>query len=550
MRRELGYALRFLRRRPLLALASWSIPEAMPAALSGLVVARATDTGFLAGKPWIGLLWLSGWLAAALVGAIGARQVYRRLGDLVEPMRDDLVRRTVAGAVRKGDDGVVARLTRQIETVRDTYAGLIVVVRGFVVTVVGVAVGLLSVDPLVALLIVPPFFLGFVAFLGTLGLAAKRYRASVRADERLSTVAGKVLAGRRDLTARGAEGHATQLVAEPVLAQATAERALAGVAALRTLCFAIGGWVPLGVLLAAGPWLVSRGLTAGAILGGLTYVLSGLQPTLRTLVSGLGNGLLRYAVTLERILDATRPPVDTPPTARVGKDNALVLRKVTFAYGPHSEPVLRELDLTVAAVDHLAIVGPSGIGKSTLAGILCGLLRPDSGTVELGSRRRVLIPQEAYVFTGTVRENLAYLRPDVTAVRLNQAIERIGAGELVDRLGGLAAVVRPARLSAGERQLLALVRAYVSTAPLVVLDEACCHLDPVAERRAENAFAGRDGALIVIAHRMSSALRARRVLVLDGSAAIAGDHLTLLEKSPLYRDLLGHWGGGQIQPAS
>ncbi|HET9141099.1 MAG TPA: ABC transporter ATP-binding protein, partial [Actinophytocola sp.] len=96
-------------------------------------------------------------------------------------------------------------------------------------------------------------------------------------------------------------------------------------------------------------------------------------------------------------------------------------------------------------------------------------------------------------------------------------------------------------LSAGERQLVALVRAYLSPASLVVLDEATCHLDPVAERRAEEAFADRPGTLIVIAHRISSALRAKRVLVLDGTTAALGDHETLRAVSPLYRDLLGHW---------
>jgi ATP-binding cassette subfamily C protein len=154
---------------------------------------------------------------------------------------------------------------------------------------------------------------------------------------------------------------------------------------------------------------------------------------------------------------------------------------------------------------------------------------------------RVLIPQEAYVFTGTVRDNLVYLRPDATTGQIDRAVAAVGATELVDRLGGLDADVRPGHLSAGERQLLALVRAYLSPAPLVILDEATCHLDPEAERRAEEAFAARDGTLVVIAHRISSALRGRRVLVLDGVTAVIGDHDTVIGASPMYRDLLGRW---------
>jgi ATP-binding cassette subfamily C protein len=157
---------------------------------------------------------------------------------------------------------------------------------------------------------------------------------------------------------------------------------------------------------------------------------------------------------------------------------------------------------------------------------------------------RVLNPQEAYVFTGTVRENIGYLRPGATAAEMLDAIDALGAGALMARLGGVGADVRPGDLSAGERQLLSLVRAYLSDAPLAVLDEATCHLDPAAERRVERAFAARGGTLVVIAHRVSSALRAPHVLVLDGHTAISGDQAGVLAESPLYRELLGHWGTG------
>jgi ATP-binding cassette, subfamily C, bacterial len=180
---------------------------------------------------------------------------------------------------------------------------------------------------------------------------------------------------------------------------------------------------------------------------------------------------------------------------------------------------------------------------------MAGLLAPVRGEVHLDGEpprlsRRVLIPQETYVFGGTLAENLTYLRGDgVPDAELDAAISAIGLGPLADRLGGLTATVQPALLSAGERQLIALTRAYLSPAPVAILDEATCHLDPAAEARAEAAFAARPGTLIVIAHRISSALRASRVLVLDGSTAQAGDHSELLACSPMYRDLVGYWSG-------
>jgi len=119
--------------------------------------------------------------------------------------------------------------------------------------------------------------------------------------------------------------------------------------------------------------------------------------------------------------------------------------------------------------------------------------------------------------------------------------EAVGLGPLARRLGGFGAVVDPAVLSQGERQLVALGRAHLSPAPVVLLDEATCHLDPAAEERAENAFARRPGTLVVVAHRISSARRADRVLVMDGVHADCGRHEELLDRSALYRDLVGDW---------
>ena len=153
---------------------------------------------------------------------------------------------------------------------------------------------------------------------------------------------------------------------------------------------------------------------------------------------------------------------------------------------------------------------------------------------------RILIPQQAYVFAGTLEDNLTYFKPAGKA-ELDEAAEAIGLTPVVTRLGGYGAAIVPAALSAGERQLIALTRAYLPPARVVILDEATCHLDPAAEERAEAAFARRGGTLIVIAHRISSARRARRVLVLDGVRPQAGDHSSLLASSASYADLAGHW---------
>ncbi|MBA3523239.1 MAG: ABC transporter ATP-binding protein, partial [Geodermatophilaceae bacterium] len=341
---------------------------------------------------------------------------------------------------------------------------------------------------------------------------------------------------------------------------AAATGGLGRLTGLATLIVGIGGWLPVVVLLAAGPWLLDRGASTGVLLGAVTYTLQGLLPALQTFADSVTGPGLWLMVTVRRVAETTRAPEPGPDAAPSGPSRpvlplGLSLDGVGFAYSPWAEPVVQDLTLSVPAGEHLAVVGPSGIGKSTLAGLMTGLLRPGRGSVRLGgselagwepaelARRRVLIPQEAYVFVGTVGENLRYLAPNARHDAVERAVDALGARDLVDALGGQDAPLDPGRLSSGERQLITLVRAYLSPACVVILDEATCHLDPAAEAVVERAFAARPGTLIVIAHRMSSALRSDRIVVMDGRNAQIGTHEELLAGSPLYQDLVGYWQG-------
>ncbi|GAA3918875.1 ATP-binding cassette domain-containing protein [Actinoplanes auranticolor] len=564
------YLLRFLRRHPapLARLAWWSAVEAVPAVLSGQVIARAVDRGFLAGHPRTGLAWLGLLAAAVMLGAWGTRNTYRCLAGLAEPLRDELVTHVVGGALRRAASGdnadrsAVARLTHQVEIVRDTFAGAVMTVRGFLFAVTGALLGLAALAPPIALAVAVPMLAGLTLFAVTLPAMVARQRAYVAADERLADEAGPAFAGRRDVVACGAESRVAADLAVPVDGQAAAERSVVRMTAVRGLSLALAGWLPVVIVLLATPWLIRGGLTAGAVLGALTYLLHGVQPALNTLIGGLGGGGVRLTVTLDRILRAGElpPPEPAPTAARPPTGAQISLRKVTFSYSRHAEPVVHDLDLDVTDGDHLAIVGPSGIGKSTLVALLAGTLRPRRGEATLGgvpladldartlARQRVLIPQEAYVFSGTLRDNLRYLRPDADPRELDHAVDAVGLRALVERLGGYEAPITPDMMSAGERQLVALGRAYLSPARLVLLDESTCHLDAAGEARAERAFAGRPGALVVVAHRVSSAVRARRILLLDGGEAVLGTDRSLRLSSPLYREIAGHWDMPSPEP--
>ncbi|MEU3776912.1 ABC transporter ATP-binding protein [Streptomyces sp. NPDC032472] len=573
---------RFLRgrARTLGTLALWSLLESAHTFLGGYAVARALDDGFLAARPATGLGWLAVAGAGALLGGLALRRVFAGLADLVEPLRDGLVRRAVRQALegaaadpaRAARSGAVSRLTLQTEMARDSFAGLVLVARSFVFTAAGALAGMAALAPVLLLFVLPPLLVGTVGFLVTLRPMARVQRGVLDTDEALAARAGELAAGLRDVVACGGGAEAGSRLESLIADQERLTRRLARWAAVRTTALGVAGRLPVVVLLLAAPWLIGRGLSAGALAAALTYLVQSLLPALDALMGALGAAGTRLLVVLDRFCPPrpargpepaprTEPPQPSPGVREPGPGPAAgvpvpaaELRRVRFAYGPHAQPVVDGLDLVLREGEHLAVVGPSGIGKSTVTALLAGLLPPDRGTVLLagapaGRRpargpdpRRTLLPQQAYVFTGSVREYLGHLSPGpVPDERLEHALSALGVDGLVDRLGGPDAPVDPSRLSQGERQQLALAAAYLSPAPLLLLDEATCHLDPEAEERAERALARRPGTLVVVAHRISSAARADRVLVLDGTRAVHGTHADLPARSPLYRDLVGGW---------
>ncbi|MFJ9307210.1 ATP-binding cassette domain-containing protein [Streptomyces cyaneofuscatus] len=553
----------FLRARTgtVLRLAGWSLLEFVQTFLGGFGVARALDHGFLAGRPLTGLLWLAVAAVAVLPAQLATRGVFGRLADLVEPLRDGLVRRAVSRALSGAlahPAGTTARslsqVTHQSEIARDGWAGLVLTLRSFVFTVAGAVAGLLALEPRLLLIVLPPLILGAALFLATLLPMAARQRDYLTADEAYAAHAGKAAADLRDLAAAGAADRTVADSRDLADDQVRAARSLARWSGVRVVALAVCGRFPPLLLLLGAPWLLRNGLTPGALVGALTYLTQALAPAVQALMTMLSTVGGRLLVVLDRFTDAPPPPAEDesgsqgPPP----RDHAPVaeLRAVTFAYGPAAHPVLDRLSLSVAPGEHLAVVGPSGSGKSTLAAVLAGVEAPTGGTVLWHGRPvrgadatsvRVLLPQHAYVFTGSLRDNLRYLRPDASDRSIAAMIDALGLDPLLSRLGSLEATLEPDRLSQGERQLVALGRAYLAAPPLTVLDEATSRLDPAAETRAERAFAALPGALVVVAHRLSSARRADRILVMDGPRTRCGTSAELLRTSALYRDLAGLW---------
>jgi thiol reductant ABC exporter CydD subunit len=236
---------------------------------------------------------------------------------------------------------------------------------------------------------------------------------------------------------------------------------------------------------------------------------------------------------------------------------------VWYAYDEGQRPALEGFSLNLAAGARLALVGPSGAGKSTVAYLLLRFVEPDRGLITVDGaplaslspaawRQWVAwVPQNPYLFHDTVSENIRLARPDATRDQIEWAAHQAQAHAFIKALPqGYDTLVgeRGARLSGGEGQRIALARAFLKDAPLLVLDEATANLDPEIEVQVQEALArllmGRT--TLMIAHRLSTVYRADQILVMAGGRVVqAGDHRTLRLEDGLYRRLLGAHGLGR-----
>jgi ATP-binding cassette subfamily C protein CydCD len=521
--------------------------------------------GLLVVAPLAGILhWAESWLAHDVA--------YRLLTDMRLAVFQKLDALAPAYLTRRRSGDLVGAATHDVELIEYFFAHTItpafvaVLIPAAVLVVLGAYGGAL-------VLVLLPFLL-YTALVPVVG-RARIDRLGSRAREAsgdlnahvVDTVQGlaEIVAYRRVSAwgdALGAKARCFYDLRIPFL------RDLARQTAFQEAATGLGGLA----VIAAGAWLAHQGRMDAASLPLLTLLaLSAFVPLWevaqvgRQLADTLGASRRLSAVEAEPVPVTDGPGVPAAP-ARGGL--AIELADVRFTYPGRIRPALDGVSLRIRDGSTVALVGPSGAGKTTVASLLLRFWDPQSGVIRLVGhdlreyhldelRRRIaLVAQDTYLFNDTLRANVLLARPDADEGALRAALDRAALDELVGALpDGLDTIVgeRGAQLSGGQRQRVAIARAFLKDAPVLILDEATSHLDAVSEAAVRAALErlARDRTTLVIAHRLSTVRDADAIVVLeDGRLVEVGRHAELLARGDLYAHLVARQLGGGIPAAA
>lgn len=516
------------------------------------------------GRPSSDLHLLVGVLALALVAracfqgygtVLTARLGEQVLAGLRERVVDRALRLPLPVVERAGSGDLVQRTGGDVavlsEAIRQAVPLLVLCVLDVGLTLAGMAV----LDWRLALAGLAPLPIWILATRWYLRSSGPLYAAERIADGVATGSLVDTLGGSRTVRALGLQERHLGRV------RRTSADALAATMRTRTLQarfgFALNCAEGTGVLalLAAGYWLVdASAVTVGAATAAALYFIRLFGPLMQLLY--LLDEAQSAGAALARLVGVTDVPPEPPPThPALPRDGSVAVRGLRHSYGtgPDAE-VLHGVDLDLAPGERVAVVGASGAGKTTLGTLVAGIRQPTEGTIRLGGaaladlaeprRHVVLVTQEVHVFAGSIADNLRLARPDATDAELRDVLDRVGLDAALDdepTEGGSEA-------AATQAQLLALGRLVLADPGVAVLDEATAEAGSagarVLERAAEAALDGRTA--LVIAHRLTQAVAADRVVVLDAGRVVEqGTHDELVAVGGAYAALWSSWQGAR-----
>jgi ATP-binding cassette, subfamily B, bacterial len=494
-----------------------------------------------------------------LVGWVGTRA----LQDLRERIFAHLQTMSIGFFTRRSPGVLISRMTNDVEALQQLVTSGIVTIFSSTLTLVGVVVILLVLDLKLALITFLTFPLLAVASVVFRIVSAGTYRATRERIAAVTAYLQETLSGVRVVRSFGQEPrHQAAMTAlneenrdvnmKTVYLNASYFPAVELLAAVGTAV----------ILLYGGSQAIDGALEVGVVVAFVGYLTRFFEPIQE--LSQLYTTYQQGMAALDKIfdlLDTAPDMVDAPAAIDPGTlRGEIELEGVWFSYsGEGDEWALRDVDLHVPPGQTLALVGATGAGKSTFAKLVARFYDPQEGTVRVdghdlrGVQQRALrrqlgiVPQEGFLFSGSVRENVAFGRPAASEEEIEAAIAAVGATDFVKALPqGLDTEVgeRGIQLSAGQRQLVAFARALLAQPRILILDEATSNVDvrteKTIERGLERLLHGRTA--IVIAHRLSTIRRAGKIVVLEqGKIAEQGTHDELIAAGGPYSKLYGAW---------